>query len=88
MSVMEKWQQIAIELGNGIYRSVNTPDMVGTDEETGYVLMFFNVKNHAGKSTLVSTNTDKLQLKRLLKNALRELDGKKTKIVPPAKYAN
>ena len=74
----EKWQQLAIELGNSIYRKVNLPYMVGTDDETGYILMFFNVKNHNGKSTLISSAADdKEGLRKLLKTALRNLDSGK-----------
>ena len=37
----EKWQQLASELGNSIYEKVYLPYMIGTDDETGYILMFF-----------------------------------------------
>lgn len=86
--IMRQWQQVAIALGDSIYRSVNSPDMVGTDDETGYVLMFFNVKKHGGKSTLVSTATNKSDLKKLLKSALDELDGPKPTIVERDRYAH
>lgn len=87
-AINERWQQVAIEIGNGVYSSVNTKEMVGTDDETGYVLMFFNVKNHNGKSTLVSSAATRAELKKLLKNALREIDGPKIKIVEQPKRAN
>ena len=84
----ELWQEVAIGLGNQIYQSVNTADMVGTDDETGYILMFFNTRNHGGKTTLVSSTTNRVELKKLLKTALRELDGPKAKIVDRGKYEN
>jgi hypothetical protein len=48
-AIMEKWQQIAIEIGDSVFRTVNTAETVGSDDETGYVLMFFNTKHHQGK---------------------------------------
>jgi hypothetical protein len=82
-AIHERWEQIAIEIGDSVRNLVNTRDMIGTNDETGYVLMFFNTKNHAGKSTLVSSITDRTQLKKLLKTALRGLDSPKAKIVEP-----
>ena len=86
--VEEIWQQLAIELGNSIYRQVNTQEMVGTDDETGYVLMFFNTKNHKGRSTMISSTTNRADVKKLLKTALQNLDGPKSKIVEPDRYAH
>jgi hypothetical protein len=71
---MEKWKQLAIHIGEEVYRGVNTANYVGTDDETGYLLMFFNAKNHHGKSTLVSSEVDRAGLKRLLKEVLRNID--------------
>jgi len=82
-AVNERWQQLAIELGDRIYQTMNTAKMVGTKDETGYCLMFFNAANHRGRSTLVSSTTDRAELKRLLQFAIDNLDGPKTKIVPP-----
>jgi hypothetical protein len=84
----QQWQQIAIEIGHGVFSTINTPSTVGGDDETGYVLMFFNAKNHDGKSTLVSSVTNRADLKKLLKRALREIDGPKSKLVPTGKYEN
>lgn len=84
----EKWQQIAIELGDSIYHRVNAPEYVGGDDETGYILMFFNEKNHKGKSTMVSSTVNRAGLKKLLKTALREIDGPRTRIVEPYGKAN
>ena len=85
--ISAQWQQIAIELGDKIYRTVNTPEYVGTDDETGYLLMFFNQKNHKGQSTIIST-ADRAATKKLLKKAMREIDGPKTTTVYPPKYPN
>jgi hypothetical protein len=63
-AVHEAWKQIAYHIGEEVRAKVNTPEMLGTDDETGYVLMFFNTRNHQGKSTLVSSETDRVQLKR------------------------
>ena len=76
------WQQVAIQIGHNIRSTVNTPEMIGTDDETGYILMFFNVASHDGKSTLISSETDLKQLKKLLKTALRKLNRAVT-IEPP-----
>jgi hypothetical protein len=80
----EQWQQVAIEIGDCVYRTVNTAETVGTDDETGYILMFFNAKKHEGKSTLVSSSIDRATIKKLLKMALRQLAGRYVKIVGPA----
>jgi hypothetical protein len=87
-AIMEKWQQLAIVIGDSVFRTVNIPETVGSDDETGYVLMFFNTKNHQGKSTLISSAVNRADLKKLLKFALREIDGPKTTIVEPGKYEN
>jgi hypothetical protein len=71
---MERWKHLAIALGDDIYQAVNTKEYVGTEDETGYLLMFFNKKNHNGKATMVSSHTDRSGLKKLLKEALRNLD--------------
>ena len=78
--VQERWQQLAIDIGETVYRLVNIPSFVGTDDETGYVLMFFNVKNHDGKSTLISSTVDKAELTKLLERAICELNGSSCKI--------
>jgi hypothetical protein len=39
-AIMEKWQQLAIVIGDSVFRTVNIPETVGSDDETGYVLMF------------------------------------------------
>ncbi len=85
MSANEQWQQMAVEIGHCIRSLVNTPSMIGTDDETGYVLMFFNVAHHEGKSTLVSSATDLKELKLLLETALRGLDSPKARIIEPTK---
>jgi hypothetical protein len=77
------WQQLAVQIGHEVRCRVNSPETIGTKDETGYVLMFFNADHHHGKSTLVSSETDRVQLKRLLKYALRHLDGPKTSVVEP-----
>ena len=89
MNIMEQWHQIAVEIGNDIFRLVNSDETVGTDDETGYILMFFNARNHDGKATLVASEISKPELKKILKTTLRALDdGKKTRIVPPAGHPN
>lgn len=80
----EKWQFLAMELLHQVYSQVNTREMIGTDEETGVGLMFFNVKKHDGKSTFLCTEADVPAIKKLLKTAYRGMGGPKTKIVPPA----
>jgi len=87
-AIEEKWQQIAIEIGDSVFRLVNTAETVGGEDETGYVLLFFNTQGHEGKSTLVSSATNRADVKKLLKGALREIDGPKTKIVGAAKFTN
>ena len=82
-TISEKWKQLAIEIGQQIRATVNTAEMIGTSNETGYVLMFFNAQGHKGKSTLVSSCTDKSELKKLLEFALRSIDGPKSSIVEP-----
>jgi hypothetical protein len=77
------WQQLATQIAHQVQCAVNTPQMFGTKDETGYVLMFFNADHHEGKSTLVSSETDKAQLKKLLKFALEQLDGPKATIIEP-----
>jgi hypothetical protein len=83
MSTDEMWKQLAHHIGEEVHNTVNTPAMMGTDDETGYVLMFFNARNHQGKSTLISSETNRVQLKRLLKHALQQLDGPKASIIEP-----
>jgi hypothetical protein len=79
----EMWKQLAHHIGEEVRNAVNTPEMIGTDDETGYVLMFFNTRNHQGRSTLISSEMDRVQLKRLLKYALQHLDGPKVSIIEP-----
>jgi hypothetical protein len=88
MTIREQWMDMALAVGDGVYRAVNTPDMHGTEDETGYILMFFNVEDHRGKSTFISSTTNKAELKKLLKNAIRELDGLHVKTVAPERYDN
>jgi hypothetical protein len=80
--IKAQWEQVAIEIGDSVYRAVNTPETVGTDDETGYLLMFFNRKNHRGQSTMVST-VSRAETKKLLKTAILNLYGPKAKIVEP-----
>jgi hypothetical protein len=82
MNVHEQWQETAIEIGHRVRSMVNTPEMIDTDDETGYVLMFFSARNHNGKSTLVSSTTDVATLRKLLKTALQGLN--KATIVEPS----
>ena len=77
------WQQFAKHIADSVYASVNTKQMVGTDDETGYLLMFFNAKHHNGKSTMITSETDRHKLKTLLKVALKELDGPKARLIEP-----
>jgi hypothetical protein len=77
------WQQVAIQIGHQVRCAVNTPQMIGTKDETGYVLMFSNADHHDGKSTLLSSETDKAKLRKLLKFALDQLDGPRPTIVEP-----
>jgi hypothetical protein len=71
------WQQVVRQIADSVYATVNTEETVGTNYETGYVLMFFNAKNHDGKSTLVTSETDINKLKKLFKAALKEAGGAK-----------
>jgi hypothetical protein len=82
-ATQEQWKQIAIEIGHEVHSLVNLPNTIGTDDETGYILMFFNARNHNGKSTMISSTTDKVGLKKLLLRAMRELDGPKSSVVFP-----
>jgi hypothetical protein len=75
------WQQIAIEIGHQVRAIVNGSNTIGTEDETGYVLMFFNAQNHEGRSTIVSSCTDVSDLKKLFNYALSKIDGPKAKIV-------
>jgi hypothetical protein len=83
--ISARWQQVSIEIGHQIRCMVNTPAMIGGKDETGYVLMFFNVKNHNGKSTLVSSATDKNELRKLLQCALDNLNSPKAQLIEPEK---
>ena len=80
------WQQIALELGNSVHRAVNTADMIGTDNETGYALLFFNAKNHNGKATLISSASNPGEIEKILKYTLRHINERK--IVSPPSRAN
>jgi len=71
---MERWKQIAVEIGHSILNMVNSPEDIGTKNETGYALMFFNAQNHRGKSTFVSSETNPDALKQLLKTVLENLE--------------
>lgn len=81
----EKWKQIAVEIGHRVQGAVNTAATFGTRDETGYILMFFNAQTHSDKSTLVSSCTDKEELKRLLEAAISGLDdGSKVTVSGPS----
>lgn len=72
------WRDYAMIIGDGVYASVNTEETLGTDKETGYILMFFNVKNHNGRSTLLGHPDIPLsELKQLLRAALNGVDKAK-----------
>jgi hypothetical protein len=71
---MEKWRQLAVHIGDNVHSMVNLPEYVGTKDETGYVLIFFNAMDPGGKSTLVSSCIDRPRLKKLLKAALTNLN--------------
>lgn len=77
------WQQVAIQIGDDIFRMINTADTVGTEHESGYILMFFNTHNHQGRATMVSSTTNKAELKHLLKVAMRSID--RAAVVYPGK---
>jgi hypothetical protein len=79
--VQASWQQLAVEIGHQVRAIVNTPHTIGTEDETGYVLMFFNAQNHEGRSTVVSSCTDVSELRKLLAYASSHIDGPKAKIV-------
>ncbi len=81
--ISEEWKMYAIEIGNRIYMTVNSPDMIGTDAETGYAVIFFNTRNHNGRSTLVSSMTDSDQLRKILTATLEKLDGPLASIIEP-----
>ena len=72
--VAEQWQSLAIAIGDSVFKVVNSSATVGTDDETGYILMFFNKVRHNGRSTIVSSATDKADIKKLLKEELRTID--------------
>jgi hypothetical protein len=75
------WKQIAIHLLHEIAAKVNTPATVGTDDETGVILMFCNAKHHDGKATVISTLTDRDAIKKILKHTLREF--RRAELVEP-----
>ena len=85
--IAAQWKQVALEIGNDVFQRVNTSETVGTDDETGYLLMFFNQKDHGGYSTMLST-ANRAATKKLLKTVIRELDGPKSTIVEPDKWEN
>lgn len=76
MVIKQKWQQLAIQILHDVHNLVNAGEF-----HTGIVLMFFSAENHGGKSTIVSSATDRAELKKLLKTALREIDGPRTTLV-------
>lgn len=84
MNVKEVWQQIAVDIGHKVRSMVNTPDTIGGDDETGYVLMFFNAKHHDGKSTIVSSAASPAELKQLLRYALSQIDQGAVIVEPPS----
>jgi hypothetical protein len=63
------WLHTAMFLLEQVRAAVNLPAFIGTDEETGVAVLFFNTKNHRGKSTLVSTETSAHELRLLLRTA-------------------
>ena len=72
-----------MHVGDQVRSAVNTPAQIGTEDETGYILMFFNRERHEGKSTFISSETDRTSLKRLLQFAIDALDGPKASIIEP-----
>ena len=87
-AIEEMWEQVAVHIGEQVRAVVNTPETIGSDHETGYVLMFFNMKHHNGKATVISSAPTKADLKKILKYTLRHIDGPKGKIIEPPKFAN
>jgi hypothetical protein len=81
---MARWQQLATTIGEGVRRLLNTPAMIGTKDETGYLLMIFNADHHEGRSTVVCTETDPDKLRKLLQTVLDNMDKAKF-IAPEAK---
>lgn len=72
--VIEKWKSLAIQFVHELYCRVNTPEMVGTDNETACLVMFCNAKHHDGKSTFVSEGIlDRAEIRKILRGTLREL---------------
>jgi hypothetical protein len=70
----EQWKSVAIEIHNRVVNLVNMPEHMGTEDETGVVLMFFNARNHQGQSTMVTSDIkDRASIKLILKNALRRV---------------
>jgi hypothetical protein len=81
--INEMWLQVARQIADNVYATVNTKEMVGTNDETGYLLMFFNAKHHDGKATVVTSETDVAKLKKLLINTLNEIDGPRAFVIEP-----
>lgn len=66
-----KWQNYAMKVGDEVYAAVNREEWQGTDKETGYILLFFNVKKHNGRTTMLAYPEIPLpELKQLLRTAL------------------
>jgi hypothetical protein len=78
-----QWQQVAIQLLHEVAAKVNTPAMMGTDDETGVILMFCNARHSEGKATVISTLTDRDELKKILKHTLREF--RRAEVVEPTR---
>jgi hypothetical protein len=72
--IKARWQQLAIEIGEQIRRTLNTSDMIGGDHETGYLLMFFNLRHHDGRATIVSNALGKEDVKKLLEYTLSQME--------------
>jgi hypothetical protein len=77
---MIDWQKLrqdaAIIIGDDIYRKINAPDWAGTSNETGYILMLFNVQNHNGKASFLAyPDISRDEIKQLLQHVLDKLDN-------------
>lgn len=85
-SIAAKWEHIAHALLQQVYGAVNLPEFIGTGDETGCLILFFNADHHEGKSTLVSTENDRSGIEKLLRGALHAIKrGKGVKVIEPEK---
>jgi FixJ family two-component response regulator len=78
----EQWKQVALEIGEQVRNWVNSPAMIGGDQETGYILMFFNMRHHDGHATLVSSAESAEDVEKILRTTLGDIKGK-IEIVDP-----